>query len=41
MGTMLQYGSAVSKEFCKTNVLKPEHAMAHDSGDIHIHDMDF
>ncbi len=41
MGTMLQYGSAVSKEFCKTNVLKPEHAMAHDSGDIHIQDMDF
>lgn len=41
MGTMLQYGSAVSKEFCKTFVLKPEHVHAHDSGDIHIHDMDF
>lgn len=41
MGTMLQYGSAVSKEFCKTFVLKPEHVNAHDSGDIHIHDMDF
>ena len=41
MGTMLQYGSAVSKEFCKTFVLKPEHAYAHDNGDIHIHDMDF
>ena len=41
MGTMLQYGSTVSKEFCKTFVIKPEHAQAHDSGDIHIHDMDF
>ncbi|KXZ40650.1 ribonucleoside-triphosphate reductase class III catalytic subunit [Alkalithermobacter thermoalcaliphilus JW-YL-7 = DSM 7308] len=41
MGTMLQYGSAVSKEFCKTFVIKPEHAMSHDRGDIHIHDMDF
>ncbi|MGM9532313.1 anaerobic ribonucleoside triphosphate reductase [Intestinibacter sp.] len=41
MGTMLQYGSTVSKEFCKTFVIKPEHAQAHDNGDIHIHDMDF
>ncbi|SHK54974.1 anaerobic ribonucleoside triphosphate reductase [Tepidibacter formicigenes] len=41
MGTMLQYGSAVSKEFCKEFVIKPEHAIAHDKGDIHIHDMDF
>ena len=41
MGTMLHYGSAVSKEFCKTFMLKPEHAHAHDNGDIHIHDMDF
>lgn len=41
MGTMLQYGSTVSKEFCKTYTLKPEHAFAHDNGDIHIHDMDF
>lgn len=41
MGTMLQYGSAVSKEFCKTHILKPEHSYAHDNGDIHIHDMDF
>ena len=38
---MLQYGSAVSKEFCKTHILKPEHSYAHDKGDIHIHDMDF
>ena len=41
MGTMLQYGSAISKEFCKTFVLKPEHVRAHENGDIHIHDMDF
>jgi ribonucleoside-triphosphate reductase len=41
MGTMLQYGSAVSKEFCKTHMLKPEHSFAHDNGDIHIHDLDF
>ena len=41
MGTMLQYGSTVSKEFCKTFVIKPEHAQAHDTGEIHIHDMDF
>ena len=41
MGTMLQYGSAVSKEFCKAHILKPEHTKAHEVGDIHIHDMDF
>ncbi len=41
MGTMLQYGSTVSKEFCKTHMIKPAHAFAHDNGDIHIHDMDF
>ena len=41
MGTMLEYGSAVSREFCKTHVIHPAHARAHDEGDIHIHDMDF
>lgn len=41
MGTMLQYGSTVSKEFCKSHMLKPEHAFAHDNADIHIHDLDF
>lgn len=41
MGTMLQYGSTVSKEFCKTFVIKPEHTRAHEEGEIHIHDMDF
>ena len=41
MGTMLQYGSTVSKEFAKTYMMKPKFSEAHDSGAIHIHDMDF
>ena len=41
MGTMLQYGSTVSKEFAKTYLMKPRFSEAHDSGAIHIHDMDF
>ncbi len=41
MGTMLQYGSTVSKEFAKAYMMKPRFADAHDSGQIHIHDMDF
>ena len=41
MGTMLQYGSTVSKEFAKTYLMKKKFADAHDDGDIHIHDMDF
>ena len=41
MGTMLQYGSTVSKEFAKAYLMKPKFAEAHDSGEIHIHDMDF
>ena len=41
MGTMLQYGSTVSKEFSKSYLMKRKFAEAHDSGDIHIHDMDF
>lgn len=41
MGTMLQYGSAVSKEFCMSQVMNPLHAKLHENGDIHIHDMDF
>lgn len=41
MGTMLQYGSAVSKEFCMSQVMNPEHALLHENGDIHVHDMDF
>ena len=41
MGTMLQYGSTVSKEFAKAYLMKKRFADAHDDGDIHIHDMDF
>ncbi len=41
MGTMLQYGSAVSREFCKSQLMTPQYAHLHDNGDIHIHDMDF
>lgn len=41
MGTMLQYGATVSKEFAKAYLMKKEYAEAHDSGTIHIHDMDF
>ena len=41
MGTMLQYGSAVSKEFCMSQLMNPMHARLHENGDIHIHDMDF
>lgn len=41
MGTMLQYGSTVSKEFAKSYLIKKKYADAHDDGDIHIHDMDF
>ncbi len=41
MGTMLQYGATVSKEFAKAYLMKPKYAEAHDSGEIHIHDMDF
>ena len=41
MGTMLQYGSAVSKEFCMSQMMNPEHSMLHEQGDIHVHDMDF
>lgn len=41
MGTMLQYGSTVSKEFAKAYLMKRKFSEAHDNGDIHIHDMDF
>ncbi len=41
MGTMLQFGSTVSKEFAKAYRMKSKFASAHDSGQIHIHDMDF
>ncbi|MEG0935267.1 MAG: anaerobic ribonucleoside triphosphate reductase [Clostridia bacterium] len=41
MGAMLKYGAEGAKQFNLMFVLKPEHAQAHQSGDIHIHDMDF
>ncbi len=41
MGTMLQYGATGSKQFAIHHILKPEHAKFHQSGYIHIHDMDF
>lgn len=41
MGTMLQYGSTISKEFAKSYLMKKKFAEAHDNGDIHIHDLDF
>lgn len=41
MGMMLQYGSTIAKEFSKSYLIDPRIAQAHDSGQIHIHDMDF
>ena len=41
MGTMLQYGSNLSKEFAKSYMMEARFAEAHDNGTIHIHDMDF
>lgn len=41
MGTMLQYGGTVSKEFAKAYLMKSKFSEAHDNGTIHIHDMDF
>lgn len=41
MGKMLQYGAEGSKEFALRYLLKPEHAQAHRTGLIHIHDLDF
>ena len=41
MGSMLKYGSEGTKQFYLMRVLKPEHAKAHQEGDIHIHDLDF
>lgn len=41
MGMMLQFGSTVSKEFAKAYQMSEDYYEAHDSGQIHIHDMDF
>lgn len=41
MGMMLQFGSTISKEFAKAYLMDHKYSEAHDSGQIHIHDMDF
>ncbi len=41
MGMMLQFGSTVSKEFAKAYQMSEDFYEAHDSGQIHIHDLDF
>lgn len=41
MGTMLKYGSEAAKEFNSSEMIRPEYAEMHRSGDIHIHDLDF
>lgn len=41
MGSMLKYGSEGAKIYNEMYILKPEHAKAHQDGDIHIHDFDF
>lgn len=41
MGTMLHFGSTVSKEFGKAYLMDAKYARAHDEGTIHIHDLDF
>ena len=38
MGTMLHFGSTVSKEFAKAYLMDAKYARAHDDGTIHIHD---
>ena len=41
MGTMLKYGSEGSKFFIDNYILPKDISLAHQSGDIHIHDKDF
>ena len=41
MGQMLQYGSAVSKEYALDSIINKKFAQRHLQGDIHIHDLDF
>jgi len=41
MGTMLQFGSTVGREFTKSYLMNPLYSKLHDEGLIHIHDMDF
>ena len=37
----MRFGSEGAKDYVKRYVLRPEHALAHARGDIHIHDLDF
>lgn len=41
MGTMLQYGSTISRQFAITYLMKKKFSEAHENGDIYVHDMDF
>ena len=41
MGTMLHFGSTVSREFAKAYLMDAKYERAHDEGYIHIHDLDF
>ena len=41
MGTMLHFGSTVSREFAKAYLMDSKYSKAHDEGLIHIHDLDF
>ena len=41
MGTMLHFGSTVSREFAKAYLMDAKYSRAHDEGAIHIHDLDF
>ena len=41
MGTMLHFGSTISREFAKAYLMDNKYARAHDEGAIHIHDLDF
>ena len=41
MGTMLQFGSTISRAFTEAYLMKKKFSEAHSAGDIHIHDMDF
>ena len=41
MGTMLHFGSTVSREFAKAYLMDNKYARSHDEGFIHIHDLDF
>ncbi|MEG2724361.1 MAG: anaerobic ribonucleoside triphosphate reductase [Kiritimatiellia bacterium] len=41
MGSMLKFGSESAKQYYVANMIRPDIARAHESGDIHIHDLDF